>query len=131
MKPASVSRMAAARLNPVQRLIREATGAPAADLPCIENIMREEIFHSTLDWQTREQLVDAARQANCRLNEDREVYDLDHACRVAMFHKMRAEADLGEHDTPLNRAAFTSAKANYEIARTKVFARLYETELTT
>ena len=49
-------------LNPLHRLIREATDAAADDMARIENIMREEIFHSTLDWQTREQLADAARE---------------------------------------------------------------------
>lgn len=29
----------------------------------IEDIMRHDIFHSTLDWQTREQLQDAAKLA--------------------------------------------------------------------
>jgi len=29
----------------------------------IEDIMRHSIFHSTLDWQTREQLQTAAREA--------------------------------------------------------------------
>jgi hypothetical protein len=29
----------------------------------IEEIMRQDIFHSTLDWQTRDQLHDAAREA--------------------------------------------------------------------
>lgn len=29
----------------------------------IEEVMRQDIFHSTLDWQTREQLEEAAREA--------------------------------------------------------------------
>ena len=31
--------------------------------------MREDIFHSTLDWQTHEQLEDAARQAFALLED--------------------------------------------------------------
>ena len=32
-------------------------------LDLIEDVMRNDIFHSTLDWQTRKQLENAARQA--------------------------------------------------------------------
>lgn len=117
-------------LTHYQRLIQQATGAPVKDLAQIENIMRDEIFHSTLDWQTRAQLADAARQAFVRLNEDRELYDIDHACRMAMFHKLRAESALREHNTPANRAALTEAEAKYETARTKLFCRLDETKPT-
>jgi hypothetical protein len=109
-------------------LIHQATGAPAEDLARIENIMREEVFHSTLDWQTRKQLADAARQAHRRLNDDRELYDLDHACRVAMFQKMRAEAALREHDTPEKRAAVETAEAQYQAAKSKLFAQLHGAE---
>ena len=111
-------------LNPLHRLIREATDAAADDVPRIENIMREEIFHSTLDWQTRAQLAEGARQAHRRLNEDRELYDLDHACRVAMFHKMRAEADLRERRTEASRTAVAAAETRYEAARAKLLASL-------
>jgi hypothetical protein len=40
-----------------------ATGAPESILAILENLMREEIFHSTLDWQSQEQLDEGARQA--------------------------------------------------------------------
>ena len=79
------------RFNPVHRLIQDATNAAATDLAQIENIMRDEIFHSTLDWQTREQLVAAARQAFALLNENRELYDFSRISALAMFQKMRAE----------------------------------------
>ena len=47
-----------------QEIIQEATNE--TDLKVIqqiEDIMRDDIFHSTLDWQTREQLIAAAIQA--------------------------------------------------------------------
>ena len=78
-------------LNALHRLIREATGAAIADLAHIENIMREEIFHSTLDWQTREQLAAGAQQAQQRLEADREGYDLAWQCREKIFQQMRAQ----------------------------------------
>ena len=112
------------KLNPLHLLMQDATDAPAGDLVQIENIMRDEIFHSTLDWQTREQLADAARQAFARLNEDRELYDLDHASGLAMFQKMRAESALRDHDTPANRAAVAEADAHYEFIKTRLLAQL-------
>ena len=112
------------KLNPLHRLIQDATDAPAGDLVQIEKIMRDEIFHSTLDWQTRAQLADAARQAFARLNEDRELYDLDHACGLAMFQKMRAESVLREHDTPANRAVVAEANAGYESIKTRLLSQL-------
>lgn len=45
-----------------KRLIIEATSCSEADAAEIENLMRDCIFHSTLDWQTREQLERAARE---------------------------------------------------------------------
>jgi hypothetical protein len=50
-------------------LIREATGETSEHkLAEIEDVMRHDIFHSTLDWQTRKQLIDAAREANAVLD---------------------------------------------------------------
>lgn len=45
-------------------IITEATGiTDARDLADIEDSMRHDIFHSTLDWQTRAQLKRGAREA--------------------------------------------------------------------
>ncbi len=44
--------------------ISEATGVTdAADLADIEDSMRNDIFHSTLDWQTKAQFNRGAREA--------------------------------------------------------------------
>lgn len=44
--------------------IHAATGVTdAEDLADIEDSMRHDIFHSTLDWQTRDQLIAGAREA--------------------------------------------------------------------
>ena len=40
--------------------IMDATGCKRTEVPSIDDIMRDYIFHSTLDWQTREQLDKAA-----------------------------------------------------------------------
>lgn len=45
-------------------IISEATGETnPTRLSKIEEVMRGDIFHSTLDWQTRTQLKNAARKA--------------------------------------------------------------------
>lgn len=46
------------------KIINEATGvSDPGDLAAIEDSMRHDIFHSTLDWQTRAQLMRGAREA--------------------------------------------------------------------
>lgn len=116
------------RLNPLYHLIRDATGAPNKDLGRIESIMRDEIFHSTLDWQNREQLVSAARKAHVRLNQDRDLYDLDHDCRVAMFYCLKTETAARENNSPDNRMALMAATNRYEAAKTILSARLDKVE---
>lgn len=46
-----------------RNLIIKATGVNAKDAGYVEDIMREDIFHSTLDWQSRTQFVRGAREA--------------------------------------------------------------------
>lgn len=50
-------------MSPYLRLIIEATGVGMRDAGYVEGIMREDIFHSTLDWQSQAQLVRGAREA--------------------------------------------------------------------
>jgi len=44
-------------------LIIEATGVSEKDSRYLDYIMCKEVFHSTLDWQTRAKFVRGARQA--------------------------------------------------------------------
>ncbi|MBA3577457.1 MAG: hypothetical protein H0W39_07600 [Sphingomonas sp.] len=54
----------ATELRGYAKTISEATGVTnATDLADIEDSMRHDIFHSTLDWQTRSQLMRGAREA--------------------------------------------------------------------
>lgn len=50
-------------LSIYEKAIVEATGCAPEEAAQIEDIMRHEIFHSTLDWQSREELDEGARQA--------------------------------------------------------------------
>jgi len=43
--------------------IIKATGCEPEDAAEIENLMRDVIFHSTLDWQTKRQFNKGAREA--------------------------------------------------------------------
>ena len=52
------------RLTGYQSLIQEATGVTDQEhIVRIEDTMRHVIFHSTLNWQSREQLIQGAREA--------------------------------------------------------------------
>jgi len=54
-----------------EELIISITGCSPAEASEIEEIMRDVIFHSTLDWQTREELDRAALLAQAVLQEMR------------------------------------------------------------
>ncbi len=58
-----------------QEMIMEDTGCIPGDAAMVEHIMREDIFHGTLDWQTRAQLRRAARKAATILAQDRPLYE--------------------------------------------------------
>jgi hypothetical protein len=102
------------------QLIREATDAPDEDLTRIEQIMREDVFHSTLDWQSHKQLRSAARRAHRLLTSNRELYDLGVLCKMAMFEKMRAESAVAKEDSVENRAALQAADSKYDSVKAKL-----------
>jgi hypothetical protein len=80
-----------------QNMIIEDTGCNPTDAGLIEHIMREDIFHSTLDWQTREQLRQAACEAAQLLEANREIYELEQAQTRAIFEQMRRATVSREH----------------------------------
>jgi len=59
-------------MSPYLQVIIEATAVSGKDAEYIEDIMRNDIFHSTLDWQSRAQLVRAAKEAAGLLGEYRD-----------------------------------------------------------
>lgn len=53
------------------KFITEATGiTDKAQLAVVEESMRQDIFHSTLDWQTADQLREGAKAAVFLLESD-------------------------------------------------------------
>lgn len=61
------------------------------DAVMIEHIMREEIFHSTLDWQSEAEFNRAARKAVRILATDREVYEEYFRLGREAYKKLHAE----------------------------------------
>jgi len=58
-----------------QEMIMEDTGCSTSDAIMVEDIMRNKVFHSTLDWQTRTQFRQGARKAYQLLQEMRPEYE--------------------------------------------------------
>lgn len=50
-------------MNNYRQMIVSATGCIPADAPVIEDIMRNDILHSTLDWLSRTDFDTVAREA--------------------------------------------------------------------
>jgi len=80
--------------SPYASLIATATGASAGKVAIIENLMREEVFHSTLDWQTAEQLADGARKAYEIYQAAPGYYDNWELLHLAEFRLSRLEERL-------------------------------------
>ena len=74
--------------------IAEATGAPDSVLHLIEEIMRDEVFHSTLDWQSADEFRDGARKAHKISLANRDFYHADTLWRRAQFRLFSAAEDL-------------------------------------
>jgi hypothetical protein len=78
-------------------LILKATDASGDDVTIIENIMREERFHSTIDWQPRCQLTNAALAAETILRENTAYSHLALADRRVVFEesKLHESQEMG------------------------------------
>ena len=55
--------------------INEILSCTPADAEMIEDIMRNEVFHSTLDWQTEAQFSDGAKQAHTIFEANRSQFE--------------------------------------------------------
>lgn len=80
-------------MSSYKTMIIEDSGCSPADAGMIEHIMREDIFHSTLDWQSRAQLRRAAREALQLLEENRDLYEQERAQTRAIIEQMRQAAE--------------------------------------
>lgn len=90
-KPLPVQRQKA---SPYASLIATATGAPGSRLTLLENLMRDEIFHSTLDWQSAEELAEGARRAHDLYRSAPAYYDGLLILHRAEFRHAKLESSL-------------------------------------
>lgn len=77
------------------RLAMKFTNCSVEDAPMIANIMSDDVFHSTLDWQTEAELRRGAREAQQLLEENRADYEAlrDYGRRVFEEGMARSEAE--------------------------------------
>jgi hypothetical protein len=62
-------------MNWYEQMIVEDTGCPPEEAGKVETVMRLDVFHSTLDWQSRAEFRRGARKAWRLLNENRADYE--------------------------------------------------------
>ena len=75
-----------------QRQAMEYSGCALEDAYKVEQIMRDDVFHSTLDWQSEAELRRGARKALKLLQENRADYEEMFAVFRAASEKFFAEA---------------------------------------
>lgn len=80
----------------ISDLIQKTTQVPHQDIAMIENIMRSDIFHSTLDWQSRGQLVAGAKEAHALLVANRELFEFEQEAVAA--HCSQVSTQERNHD---------------------------------
>ena len=106
--------------------IAAATGAADELLPILENIMREEVFHSMLDWQSASQFRDGARQALAIYEENSSFFQAEISYHKARFRVLMAQQALSDLTSQagsseaitLAEAAYQKTMAEEQIART-------------
>lgn len=100
-------------------LIKEATGCPDNALAILEEIMRQDIFHSTLDWQTHDELMAAARKALVIYGRDQTLFDADFAHRRAFYERGQAEQALASAIDTGDQALIKAARTTLDRAKRK------------
>lgn len=94
-----------------QRMIKELTGFSDKFLPVIEYIMRNEVFHSTLDWQDREEFRRGALEALGIYMRNPQPYDAELAHNRAVFQRMQAERAVSAAEQADDRATLKTTRA--------------------
>jgi hypothetical protein len=59
----------------------------------LEHIMRSDVFHSTLDWQSHEQLVAGARDALVILTANRELFEYEQQAARALCKQLAGSSE--------------------------------------
>ena len=79
-------------IGPYQRNIMDQLDCSAQDAAMVEDIMRNHVFHSTLDWQTASQFRGGAGDAWELLEADREMFTEYYRNARQAFEEMRQQA---------------------------------------
>lgn len=109
-----------------QDQIADATGAPAEILPILERILREEVFHSTLDWQSAARFRAGAKKAYRLYLDDAAFYDAfdrHHRASYRLFaaeNALSAARNAGADSAELAAAELACEKARLEEAAASV-----------
>lgn len=82
-------------IGPYQRDIMDQLGCSAEDASMVEDIMRNHVFHSTLDWQTKAQFRRGTREAWELLESDREMFEDYYRKARQAFEGVRQQAEVG------------------------------------
>ena len=72
-----------------EKMIVEDTGCAPEEVSMVEDIMRNEVFHSTLDWQSRAQWRKGAKEAYTILEANRPEYEEYSRKAREVFEKMQ------------------------------------------
>lgn len=80
----------------------------------VEKILREDIFHSTLDWQTKEELIEGATRAHQLFREDEAFHRANLRHQKARFRFLMAG---GEDPEPNPTPDLVKARKELEAAR--------------
>lgn len=81
----------ATSIGPYQKDIITQLGCSPQDAAIVEGIMRNHIFHSTLDWQSRQELDYGAQEAWVILEENREMFEEDFTAKQKRFERLKAQ----------------------------------------
>lgn len=105
------------KASPYASLIAAATGAPESKLALLENLMRDEIFHSTLDWQSAEELAEGARRAHDLYRSAPAYYDGLLILQRAEFHLAELESSLRKARDSGDTGKATDLETRVQLAR--------------
>lgn len=108
--------------SPYAKLIRAATGAPESRLVLLENLMRDEIFHSTLDWQSAEELAAGARKAHDLYRSAPGYYDGLELLHLAEFRLSGLETRLEKARLAADPSKTIDLEVRIQLARESVRA---------
>ena len=117
---ATCQTMSTAAPSPYAVMIANATGAPGRDCVLIEEIMRTEVFHSTLDWQSPAEFAIGARKAWRILQSNRPYFALSQKQARLFFKEMQVRQQMRKAETALSRAKARGDTARSESARKQV-----------